>query len=217
MSDLIKHALEVAEGIEKDPSRDFGRPSNGVLAKGFLNLKQALAQCNAEKAEALEALRCANLLIADQATKNDKDLGDSVAREAVLIEAVDYAETAFKASPLNGHDYSAKKMTKALANPSKEAERLLRIKAKVEGVEEQVLEFAMVMQKQLTRNQERGDWKTWPRAATDMPERVKTNLVDYEAVHMYYGMMGWDRETGVPTREKLWELDIAWAEAYLPA
>jgi aldehyde:ferredoxin oxidoreductase len=37
-----------------------------------------------------------------------------------------------------------------------------------------------------------------------------------EAVHAHYAMMGWDRETGVPTREKLWELDIAWAEAYLP-
>jgi aldehyde:ferredoxin oxidoreductase len=37
-----------------------------------------------------------------------------------------------------------------------------------------------------------------------------------KAVHAYYAMMGWDRETGVPTREKLWELDIAWAEQYLP-
>jgi aldehyde:ferredoxin oxidoreductase len=37
-----------------------------------------------------------------------------------------------------------------------------------------------------------------------------------EAVHTYYGMMGWDPETGIPTRGKLQELDIAWAEAYLP-
>jgi aldehyde:ferredoxin oxidoreductase len=37
-----------------------------------------------------------------------------------------------------------------------------------------------------------------------------------EAVHTYYGMMGWDRESGVPTRETLWELDVGWAEAYLP-
>ena len=36
------------------------------------------------------------------------------------------------------------------------------------------------------------------------------------AMHTYYGMIGWDRETGVPTREKLEELDVAWAEAYLP-
>jgi aldehyde:ferredoxin oxidoreductase len=36
-----------------------------------------------------------------------------------------------------------------------------------------------------------------------------------EAVHSFYAMMGWNPETGVPTREKLGELDIAWAEAYL--
>jgi aldehyde:ferredoxin oxidoreductase len=37
-----------------------------------------------------------------------------------------------------------------------------------------------------------------------------------EAVHTYYVMMGWDRETGVPTVEKLQELDIGWAAEYLP-
>ena len=37
-----------------------------------------------------------------------------------------------------------------------------------------------------------------------------------EAVHTYYAMAGWDRETGVPLPEKLEELDVAWAEAYLP-
>ena len=36
------------------------------------------------------------------------------------------------------------------------------------------------------------------------------------AMHTYYGMLGWDRETGIPSREKLEELDVAWAEAYLP-
>jgi aldehyde:ferredoxin oxidoreductase len=36
------------------------------------------------------------------------------------------------------------------------------------------------------------------------------------AMRTYYGMMGWDRETGIPSREKLAELDVAWAEAYLP-
>jgi len=36
------------------------------------------------------------------------------------------------------------------------------------------------------------------------------------AMHTYYGMMGWDRETGIPSREKLAELDVAWAEVYLP-
>jgi aldehyde:ferredoxin oxidoreductase len=37
-----------------------------------------------------------------------------------------------------------------------------------------------------------------------------------EAVHTYYGMMGWDRETGVPTVEKLHELGVGWAAEYLP-
>ena len=31
-----------------------------------------------------------------------------------------------------------------------------------------------------------------------------------EAISAYYGMMGWDRETGVPMRGKLQELDIEW-------
>ena len=38
-----------------------------------------------------------------------------------------------------------------------------------------------------------------------------------EAVHAYYGMMGWDAETGVPTLGKLRELDIEWAADYLPS
>ena len=37
-----------------------------------------------------------------------------------------------------------------------------------------------------------------------------------EAVHTYYGMMGWDRETGVPTVEKLHELGVGWAAEHLP-
>jgi aldehyde:ferredoxin oxidoreductase len=37
-----------------------------------------------------------------------------------------------------------------------------------------------------------------------------------EAIHTYYGMMGWDRETGVPTVDKLHELGIGWAAEYLP-
>ncbi|MBC7235828.1 MAG: aldehyde ferredoxin oxidoreductase family protein [Chloroflexi bacterium] len=37
-----------------------------------------------------------------------------------------------------------------------------------------------------------------------------------EAIHTYYGMMGWDRETGVPTAEKLEELGVGWAAQYLP-
>ncbi len=37
-----------------------------------------------------------------------------------------------------------------------------------------------------------------------------------EAMHTYYGMLGWDRETGVPTEGKLDELDVSWAAEYLP-
>ena len=37
-----------------------------------------------------------------------------------------------------------------------------------------------------------------------------------ESMHTFYGMMGWDRETGVPTLEKLQELGVAWAAEYLP-
>ncbi len=33
---------------------------------------------------------------------------------------------------------------------------------------------------------------------------------------LFYAMMGWDRETGVPTTDTLGELDIAWVEEYLP-
>jgi aldehyde:ferredoxin oxidoreductase len=37
-----------------------------------------------------------------------------------------------------------------------------------------------------------------------------------EAVHTYYGIMGWETESGVPTLGKLQELDIEWAAEYLP-
>ena len=37
-----------------------------------------------------------------------------------------------------------------------------------------------------------------------------------EAMHTYYVMAGWDRETGVPTVGKLQELDVGWAVTYLP-
>jgi len=36
-----------------------------------------------------------------------------------------------------------------------------------------------------------------------------------EAVTSYYGIVGWDPETGIPTRGKLQELDIEWAYNYL--
>ncbi|MBN1400084.1 MAG: aldehyde ferredoxin oxidoreductase family protein [Anaerolineae bacterium] len=37
-----------------------------------------------------------------------------------------------------------------------------------------------------------------------------------EAVSMFYGMMGWDPDTGVPTLGKLQELDIEWVAEHLP-
>lgn len=37
------------------------------------------------------------------------------------------------------------------------------------------------------------------------------------AIHAFYGMMGWDSETGVPRPEKLSELRIDWAQEALPA
>jgi aldehyde:ferredoxin oxidoreductase len=38
-----------------------------------------------------------------------------------------------------------------------------------------------------------------------------------EAIHTYYGIMGWDPETGVPTVAKLQELGIGWVASYLSA
>ncbi len=37
-----------------------------------------------------------------------------------------------------------------------------------------------------------------------------------EAIHTYYGMMGWNEETGIPTRGRLEELGIGWAADALP-
>ncbi len=37
-----------------------------------------------------------------------------------------------------------------------------------------------------------------------------------QAMHTYYVMMGWDRETGVPYPEKLHELGVGWVAEYLP-
>jgi len=36
-----------------------------------------------------------------------------------------------------------------------------------------------------------------------------------EALHSYYGMMGWDRVSGVPSLDKLDELNIGWAKQHL--
>ena len=32
-----------------------------------------------------------------------------------------------------------------------------------------------------------------------------------KAIHTYYGQMGWDKQTGVPTADKLEELEMDWA------
>jgi aldehyde:ferredoxin oxidoreductase len=37
-----------------------------------------------------------------------------------------------------------------------------------------------------------------------------------DAVKIYYGMMGWDEVGGVPTRGKLYELNLPWALEHLP-
>ena len=37
------------------------------------------------------------------------------------------------------------------------------------------------------------------------------------AIHTFYGMMGWDEQTGVPTPTKLAELGIAWADEEVPS
>ena len=37
------------------------------------------------------------------------------------------------------------------------------------------------------------------------------------AVKTFYGMMGWDEVTGVPTNGKLSELNISWAAEHIPA
>jgi len=37
-----------------------------------------------------------------------------------------------------------------------------------------------------------------------------------ENLTTFYGMMGWDTQTGVPTLAKLQELDIEWVADHLP-
>lgn len=63
----------------------------------------------------------------------------------------------------------------------------------------------------------------WTRADDVLPPRMNRSFVTEtvnekpidpevldEHLSMFYGMMGWDPETGVPTRSKLQELDIEW-------
>ncbi len=38
-----------------------------------------------------------------------------------------------------------------------------------------------------------------------------------EAIKMFYGVMGWNEETGIPTRAKLGELGVSWAAEHIPS
>ncbi|MBW2149549.1 MAG: aldehyde ferredoxin oxidoreductase family protein [Deltaproteobacteria bacterium] len=40
-------------------------------------------------------------------------------------------------------------------------------------------------------------------------QTVERKIFD-DALSLYYGMMGWDTETGTPARSKLWELNLGW-------
>jgi aldehyde:ferredoxin oxidoreductase len=50
---------------------------------------------------------------------------------------------------------------------------------------------------------------------------LKDTAIDPEAfrnaIHTWYYMFGWDRETGIPTQEKLAELSVPWAAQHLPS
>jgi aldehyde:ferredoxin oxidoreductase len=46
---------------------------------------------------------------------------------------------------------------------------------------------------------------------------VPLDVEEFERAKIrYYEMMGWEEETGVPSRESLEQLDVAWAAEYLP-
>jgi aldehyde:ferredoxin oxidoreductase len=49
---------------------------------------------------------------------------------------------------------------------------------------------------------------------------LSNTVVDKEALKaarsLFYAMMGWNRDTGIPTADTLGELDISWVEQYLP-
>lgn len=46
-------------------------------------------------------------------------------------------------------------------------------------------------------------------------EKPVTPEVLDKALTTYYGLMGWDPQTGVPTTARLWDLDVAWAAEHL--
>lgn len=49
-----------------------------------------------------------------------------------------------------------------------------------------------------------------PRTSGALSETALDPTAFSEAIHCFYRMMGWDSETGVPTREKLHELELGW-------
>ena len=52
---------------------------------------------------------------------------------------------------------------------------------------------------------------TVPHVSRTLNEKPVDPKVLDEMLSTYYGMMGWDPQTGEPTEAKLHELDIAWA------
>jgi aldehyde:ferredoxin oxidoreductase len=56
-----------------------------------------------------------------------------------------------------------------------------------------------------------GRMNTYHVSQTINEEPVDPEVLD-EAVTLFYGMMGWDPETGAPTDGKLHDLDIAWVK-----
>ena len=55
-----------------------------------------------------------------------------------------------------------------------------------------------------------------PHKSGTVNEKPVDPEVLYDNISTYYGMMGWDPETGVPTVAKLQDLDIEWTAQYLP-
>jgi aldehyde:ferredoxin oxidoreductase len=55
-----------------------------------------------------------------------------------------------------------------------------------------------------------------PFKSGSLNEKPVTPEVLAESLTTFYGMMGWDADTGVPTLGKLQELDIAWVARHLP-
>lgn len=55
-----------------------------------------------------------------------------------------------------------------------------------------------------------------PHVTKTINEKPVTQEELDNALTMFYTIMGWDPQTGVPTSAKLWELGVPWAEEHLP-